>query len=505
MYDTSEFKKEKITLMTSQTGDYHPDTNIVSIQSKVSLKSLSVFANIGDRPALVAIFSTPKDAIIDYRFNLKMHKYNDGPIVVVGEGRDGRLYKTISSLGLFYDEKKFIEECEHQRYDGGIGGCKQMALDISLQKLQAYHTSLMETNYLPTSRRLLLEQSEWLENRKNTCPDENFECLSVYYKKRKELLETTYSIRQRGMVNRDVTCESFSGYTFPKNLKVIGIESSHGKLLNYQIGDSNVPAREVDIVVNIPHKPIALVLHGSYPTIWHIKRTKGTRIEGVIAFGQYKQFVAGLPKNIPILAGNDNRSCDLSNYQGALNSPITQALSKKVFNANIETFYKEDTTPIKIGREITKDTKVYVSDDTPAISFKDPSKPLVGIAGIKDLIEKGKIRPITPVDIDRWHKKEIAMRKEGHSVLDGKKWESQQKLNHKIHRTSIDKNRFTSGYMILEKITIPIDTSENFFVEEGVPYPNVSIGHEPTIFEFDTMTCNGRQMSVCAQLRLDIK
>ena len=51
--------------------------------------------------------------------------------------------------------------------------------------------------------------------------------------------------------------------------------------------------------------------------------------------------------------------------------------------------------------------------------------------------------------------------------------------------------------MILDKISIPRNAYAVYMLKEGVPYPDISSGDEPTIYELDTMTCNGSIMSGC--------
>ena len=138
------FVKEKINISTSYIGDYHPDTHIIDINTDIPLKSIAVFTNIGERPALVALFSIPKDAIINYNFKLKMHSYSGPEIVVVGEGRDGIFYKSLSFLGLSYDETTFIKECEQRNKHSDTTSCEEIATDISLQKLESYYRSSNE-------------------------------------------------------------------------------------------------------------------------------------------------------------------------------------------------------------------------------------------------------------------------------------------------------------------------------------------------------------------------
>ena len=415
LYNTSKFVKEKINISTSYTGDYHPDTHIIDINTDIPLKSMAVFTNIGKRPALVALFSIPIDTIIDYSFKLKMRSYSGSEIIVVGEGRDGAFYKSTSHLGLSYDETKFIKECEQQNNHLATSSCKEIATDISLQKLESYYRSLMKKSYLPASRKLLLQQSSWLENRKTVCPNFDVDCLSKYYQERMASLKKTYTKKQRGYIPRDIACESFQGQIFSNDLQVFAGGAYAGKRVNYQVEDSSHQTSEFDVIVNSPDKPVALILGAYDPSVWNIKWTKGTKIEGVLAFGHHKQFVTGLPKDTPILAGNENRSCDLLNNIGSFFDKVTSSaypkiiddLSKRVYNKNTTSIYHTENGKLLFGNKITNNTKLYTSEDTPIKSFIMKTKPLYGNEGLTELLKKGKIRLLTDLELKKWKKTRI--------------------------------------------------------------------------------------------------
>ena len=463
LYNTSKFVKEKIDIFTSFTGDYHPNTHIIGIHSDVKLKSIAVFANIGERPALVAVFRISKDAIIDYRFNLKMYSYS-GPgtvITVVGEGYDGTFYKSISYLSLGYDKDRFIKGCEKQSNDLDANTCKDIANEISLQKLGNYYHTLMRTNYLPASRKLLLEQSSWLQKREKVCPKFDANCLSNYYQERMSILKKTYAKKSSNLrFDRDITCESFNGTVFSNNLDVYAGGSYRGKGVNYQIEDSSHQTTEFEVIVNSPDKPVALILGAYDPSVWNIKWTKGTKIEAVLAYGQHKQFVAGLPKGTPILAGNDNRSCDLSNNVGSdfdqdtilLYQERKNKLSKQMYNKTITSMRQAKNGKLLFGDKISINTKLYSSKDTPTSSFIDKTESLYGDEGLNKLLKEGKIRLLKTTELNKWVK---------------------------------------AGYMILDKISLPVNAHAIYILKKGTPYPDISAGDEPTIYDLNTMICNG--------------
>lgn len=94
---------------------------------------------------------------------------------------------------------------------------------------------------------------------------------------------------------------SFFELELPENAVVYGLHTDKGVRLPYIIDDTNLTAREIDLVVNSPQQPVVLFLGTYDPSIWDIQWTAGTKILGVVAFGHYTQAVAGLPKETPIL------------------------------------------------------------------------------------------------------------------------------------------------------------------------------------------------------------
>ena len=204
----------------------------------------------------------------------------------------------------------------------------------------------------------------------------------------------------------------------------------------------------------------------------------------MLAFGHHKQFVAGLPKDTPILAGNENRSCDLSNNIGSFFDKVTSSayseiinnLSKRVYNKNTTSMYHAENGKLLFGNKISNDTKLYTSEDTPIKSFIMKTKPSYGNEGLTELLKKGKIRLLTDLELKKWKKTRIVS------------------LEHSFKMFIAP---FEKGYMILEKISIPIKADAVYILNKGVPYPNISAGDEPTIYELDTMTCNGAVMSGC--------
>lgn len=71
----------------------------INIQSDIDMKSIAIFENANPH-STVAIFSVPENGIIDYYLRMKMKMKCDTYITVVGEGINGKLYKTTKEIYL---------------------------------------------------------------------------------------------------------------------------------------------------------------------------------------------------------------------------------------------------------------------------------------------------------------------------------------------------------------------------------------------------------------------
>jgi sulfur-oxidizing protein SoxY len=67
----------------------------VTIKSKLDLESIAIFQDANPRSA-VAVFTVPKDGIINYDLRMKMRKTSK--VTIVAKGRDGVLYTTSQNV-----------------------------------------------------------------------------------------------------------------------------------------------------------------------------------------------------------------------------------------------------------------------------------------------------------------------------------------------------------------------------------------------------------------------
>ncbi|MBK7956178.1 MAG: hypothetical protein IPK02_20760 [Candidatus Accumulibacter sp.] len=94
---------------------------------------------------------------------------------------------------------------------------------------------------------------------------------------------------------------SFVNIQFPENLVVIAGGAYSGRKTGRQIDESGHEATVMDVVVNVPDKPVALLLGSHEPTIWKIVHTPQTRIAAIVLSGYYTQVLNGISSEIPLL------------------------------------------------------------------------------------------------------------------------------------------------------------------------------------------------------------
>jgi hypothetical protein len=79
----------------------------------------------------------------------------------------------------------------------------------------------------------------------------------------------------------------------------VGMYKGLAALKGVQLDDSGNRVAQAEVVVNVPDKPVVLVLTAYDPTVWRVGRTKDTTIAGVIVSGYHAQALIGLPKQTP--------------------------------------------------------------------------------------------------------------------------------------------------------------------------------------------------------------
>lgn len=255
-----------------------------------------------------------------------------------------------------------------------------------------------------------------------------------------------------------------------------------GRRLGYQIDRSGHEATTVDVLVNAPGAPVALMLGNYEPTVWNIGWTQGTRIVAVLVGGYHAQVVTGLPADVPrIVSTHDNRGSCGHFYVSADKPAGLNPLARQVFGRPIDMLY-----PVRDGRVVVGDAPAHgarlLTDAAapPVASFRLPESLAAGEAGLDYAVRQGWLRPATQADAQAW-----AAASEARPGMD-----LPPVAGGRVPRAP----RMHNGYVVLAAFELPPGLygahSATFFVPRGVSRPTGNPGHS-AIYDFNTLTCHG--------------
>ncbi|WP_346836714.1 lysozyme inhibitor LprI family protein [Microbulbifer sp. SAOS-129_SWC] len=368
--------------------------------------------------------------------------------------------------------------------------CSNERLSKLDEDMAAYYFKVRDVLQGKASAALVQGQRDWLRQRPRKCPSIDADCLIKLYKyrivelRREHENRIPYRSSGRNIFSGLEGACGFGRDVIAKNTRVYAGGSYGGKRVGRSIDDSRHKTTQFEVIVNSPDKPVALILGAYEPSVWNISWTRGTKISAVVATGYYRQAVAGLPGNVPILVSSNDSDgpCGYLYIKQRYLKKINR-LSGKVFNKDVSMVYYAKNGTLVLGDPIQSNLKLYQSDDTPVETFFDTPAPTVDAKSINDLLMLGLIRKATREDLDAWRERKTKFRdKDLPPVAPGFPIKSSDTIS--LH----------NAYVILGQITMPPGLygghSVNFFLPEGVPYPKGSLGHSG-LFDFSTMTCTG--------------
>ena len=281
------------------------------------------------------------------------------------------------------------------------------------------------------------------------------------------------------------SCQSKKITLRPDTLLYVG-GALRGRGLEYAIDRSGAEPGQFDLVVNAPNRDVALLLSARYPALWKIKWSEGTRITHVFLTGVHKQVISGLPKETPISRSFkvDDPDCYLDHvYLDTLED--INAFTQKIYGKKADkvflgrqngVFYGK----VNMGKPISKQTPLLFSKDTPPQSLYIMELGLSGISGIEALLRERKIKKLDDTIIEKWA---------------DARYQEYLRETPKRARTK-EKENFTLNfayrpYMVVDKIRFPAGYRANYFLQKGVPYPKEKLPKGATLFDFNTLKCEG--------------
>jgi uncharacterized membrane protein len=279
-------------------------------------------------------------------------------------------------------------------------------------------------------------------------------------------------------------CE-FVGATFPADMVVYAAGAYAGKETNFQIDQSGHQATRMDVTVNQPDKPVALILGAYEPTIWNVSWTADTRIVAVYISGYHRQAITGIDKSVPVLNSSyDNKGACGYLYMTEDNYGKINPLSRQLFGRGADTIYPAKNGKVAVGNDLLAATPLLTSSDLPAVeAFYDQNAPLAGTAGLEEAVSKGILRPATQQDAQDWADAEAARTPHKNLPPVAGQTGNRSKPPH-VYR----------GYVVLKQFVYPAGlygaNAATFFIARGVPKPQGNPGHS-AVYDFNRMLCDG--------------
>ncbi|MDR2364772.1 MAG: hypothetical protein LBD68_02815 [Zoogloeaceae bacterium] len=281
-------------------------------------------------------------------------------------------------------------------------------------------------------------------------------------------------------------CAFPGGLKLPVDFAVFAAGAYSGRKLPYQIDQSGHEGTQIDVAVNSPGKPVALMLGAYEPTIWNIGWSKKTKIAAVFVSGYHRQAVAGLEKHVPLLnsSHDNNGPCGFfylsSDYDKLAN---LNPMARRVFGQPVDMVFPAEKGRVVVGEPLRAETSMVTSAATPPESFYDRKAPLAGPAGLEDAVRKGLLRKATAEDRKNWVEAvfQNSSQRDVPPVAGGKAPRPSTPSDH-------------NAYVVLKPFTYPAGlyggNLANFFIPKGVPMPEGNPGHS-RIYDFNTLTCRG--------------
>ena len=282
-------------------------------------------------------------------------------------------------------------------------------------------------------------------------------------------------------------CE-FAGLTVPDNTAVYAAGGYAGRDAGFQIDQSGHEARQFDIAVNSPDRPVILLLGAYEPTIWNLGWSEGTNIIAVLVSGYHRQVVSGLKSDTPVVNSSyDNKGPCGYFYIGKSGNRSLNPLSRKLFGKPVELVYLGDKKgKIVVGESLSGNERLLTSAKTTPGSFRDTTAPLAGKAGLDDAVAKGLIRRATPADADQWVR-EVAANAPQQDVPPIAGQGMPKPPGPSIY----------NAFVVLKQFTYPPGLhgahSATFFIAPDVPTPKGDPGHS-VVYDFNQLIrCHAAQ------------
>ncbi|MCL4678544.1 MAG: EF-hand domain-containing protein [Alphaproteobacteria bacterium] len=300
----------------------------------------------------------------------------------------------------------------------------------------------------------------------------------------------------RPKVKIPTTCGFGEDVKLPEDTVVYGVGGyGNGMMLDFPIDQSGGNARLVDLVVNEPEYPVALILGQYEPTVWHIRRTPETKIVAVYLTGYHRQAASALERDVALKSSiyNDSGegSCGYVPFWGEDKANL-DFLAIQIYGRRAEDYgaIAKDGTAI-VGGENFDRARLVHSRRNPPESYKLEGVPAAGRAGIAEAVDKGYIRPVTTTDQIAWVEKIT-----DYAPDDPAAAEFLRKIEEDPGGQYMQMIWGEAYVVVRDDFTYPPGlyggNSSIFIIPDGVKRPKGDPGHS-AVYDFRTMRCYGPQ------------
>lgn len=251
------------------------------------------------------------------------------------------------------------------------------------------------------------------------------------------------------------------------DVEVLASAAYGGKPTNNKMDKSGHLATEFNVVVNSPHKKVALILSAYEPSVWNVKYTVGTKIEAIVLGGYHKQVLSGVPSNTTVLKHvYDENDCGSFSFYKA-DSKVISVVSEHYFGKNIDKYYK-----ISANGDVVLGHMNF--DANKIMSGVQINVPMVETLGLTAAIAGGIIRPAKQHDIDSW------LAGFENKLSDFNRKEAAQRMD--------------PAYVVVKNYAVPLGLfgakAVTFLVPKGVGLRNAPSGHS-MILDLNDYKCIG--------------
>jgi hypothetical protein len=238
-------------------------------------------------------------------------------------------------------------------------------------------------------------------------------------------------------------------------------------------------AGKFDIDVNLPDRPVALLLAAYDPSVWNIRTTAETRIVGIWASGYHLPVVVGVDRNVPVLLSSREPRTPCSG--GAYSVGAANPQSRIAFGRSAEAFYDlSKDKHVLIGAPLREGQKL-MRVGPPYTLLVENTMQLPGEEGLRRLEQAGTIKKLTSNDYQYW----IAMERACRGSLD------LPRVANPL-APEAQSSPPPNSYLVVKPFRFPPGlfgaNAARFYVMRGAEPPVGEPGHS-TVFDANQMKC----------------